>query len=80
MTEYWEVRRGLKRGEVPNPTKLVYASYVRFCKANALEIATIVTFRRYLRIRGYKKALVNNKSCWMLNKAIVPRSSINKMS
>lgn len=76
MISYWETRRGLKRGEVPNRADLLYLSYVRFCKSNALEVESVVVFRGYLAQRGYKKASVAGRRCWLLNKSIVPRSAL----
>lgn len=77
MFEYWETVRGLKRGDKPNPTVLFYAAYVRWCRATCEGAPlTTVEFRRAMAARGYKKAQHGARPCWLLNKYVVPKSSL----
>lgn len=79
MVDYWETRRGIKKGEVANPALLLYRSYVRWLRSNSPEDepANYVEFGKYLIERGYRKVSVRKKICWMLNKYVVPWSALS---
>lgn len=75
MVDYWETRRGLKKGEVANPSERLYANYLRWHQSNCEgKPANNVEFNKYFTDRGYVKKSILRRLCWMLNKAIVPVS------
>ncbi len=78
MVDYWETVRGLKKGDCPNSTKLLYGAYVRWVKSQAgMEAVDIGTFTNYLLSRGYiKHQYKSGPICWFLNKYIVPKSAL----
>lgn len=78
MVDYWECRRGLKRGEIPNPVKYLYRSYIRYLRSALPETkpASYPDFMEYFRKRGYQKATVARKVCWLLNKRIISANAL----
>lgn len=76
--EYWITRRGIRRGQVPNRTKYLWASYVRFMKREGeSETLTFPAFSKTLKSWGVEKRRYRGMECFMLNKAIVPKSSLS---
>lgn len=77
MVDYWECRRGIKKGEVLNPAMLLYRSYVKWLRSNCPDDSAVsyVDFAKYLEKRGYQRLRVRNLTCWKLNKYIVPWSA-----
>lgn len=79
MVEYWEVLRGLKKGECPNPATLLYGAYLRWHKDIGEGVpAKPSEFRAYLVKRGYRKGKHGPKliTCWYLNKYVVPKRAV----
>lgn len=84
--DYWVTRRGLKRGQVPNRKALVYASYKRWVLKTfegEREPLSSQDFAAQMGKRGYEIVVLRNRDghnaiCWLMNKAIVPMSSIAK--
>jgi hypothetical protein len=80
MTGDWEVMAGVRRGDIPNPVKALYSSYTKWCEKHGVEPSEEKLWRHYMEnVRGYKVEKHRERSCMMLSKWIVPKSTLYKI-
>lgn len=77
MVDYWLTRKGIKRGNVPNPATNLYRIYVSFMGKLDLPDTWPVTrteFEAIFRQWGVEEVRIGKYRCYLLSKYIVPKS------
>lgn len=77
MIDYWITRRGIKRGNVPNPTTNLYGIYVAFMYKMDLPDGrpeSYEEFKDMFRKWGVEERKIGKYRCLMLSKYVVPKS------
>lgn len=80
MTGDWEVLAGIRKGDKPNPATHLYKAYCKWCAKVGIAPTEERGFLQYLiEYRGYNLERHREKTCIMLDRWKVPKSTMYKI-